>query len=101
MDSTINPAANPTVTPDNDDQGTPSTGGPDCGSPERGSAPVRRGERKRPGPVPGVPTQRYTLLLEEELGEWGKRQPGGLSDLVRGLLRRAKQEAKSEAQSGT
>jgi len=87
-----NPAANPTVTPDNDDPGTPSTGGPD-----RGSAPVRRGERKRPGPVPGVPTQRYTLLLEEELGEWGKRQPGGLSELVRRLLRRAKQEVESSS----
>lgn len=42
--------------------------------------------RKRPGPVPGPPTRKYNILLEEELGEWGKLQPGGLSELIRRLL---------------
>lgn len=44
-------------------------------------------ERKKPGPVPGPPTKKYTVLLEEDLAEWGKRQPGGLSELMRRLLR--------------
>lgn len=47
-------------------------------------------ERKKPGPVPGPATRKYNILLEEDLGEWGKAQPGGLSDLVRRLLREAK-----------
>lgn len=43
--------------------------------------------RKRPGPTPGPPTRKYNVLLEEELGEWAKAQPGGLSELVRRLLK--------------
>ena len=43
--------------------------------------------RKRPGPVAGPPTIRYSVLLEEDLGEWGKQQPGGLSELIRRLLK--------------
>lgn len=46
--------------------------------------------RRRPGPVPGPPTKKYTVLLDEGLGEWGKRQPGGLSELVRRLLGEAR-----------
>lgn len=30
---------------------------------------------------------RYTVLIEEELGEWGKHQPGGLSETIRRLVR--------------
>lgn len=45
--------------------------------------------KKRPGPVPGPPTRKYTVLLEEELAEWGKRQPGGLSETLRALLKAA------------
>jgi hypothetical protein len=50
--------------------------------------------RKKPGPVPGAPTRKYNILLEEEIAEWGKVQPGGLSELVRRLLKeaRAKQQ---------
>jgi hypothetical protein len=33
-------------------------------------------------------------LLEAELAEWGKRQPGGLSELIRRLL---KEEQKRRA----
>ena len=44
--------------------------------------------RKRPGPVPGAKTRKYTVLLEEELGEWGKRQRGGLSELTRRLIQK-------------
>lgn len=50
------------------------------------NTPAQR-ERKKPGPVPGQATRKYNLLLPEELGEWGKEQPGGLSELVRRLLR--------------
>lgn len=55
-------------------------------SPDSGGARVRR----KPGPVPGPPTRKYNLLLDEELGEWGKQQPGGLSELVRQLLAQEK-----------
>ena len=52
--------------------------------------------RKRPGRVPGPPTEKYAVLLEPDDAEWAKRQPGGLSELVRRLLRqaRAAEEAK-------
>jgi hypothetical protein len=30
--------------------------------------------------------RKYNVLIEEELAEWGKRQPGGLSELIRALL---------------
>lgn len=52
--------------------------------------------RKKPGPVPGPPTRKYNILIEEDLGEWGKQQPGGLSELIRRLLteeRKRKAEA--------
>lgn len=48
--------------------------------------------RKKPGPKRRLaPVVRTTLMLEEELVEWGKGQPGGLSDLVRRLLREEKE----------
>jgi hypothetical protein len=50
---------------------------------------------KKRGRVPGTPTVRTTLLLEEDLVEWGKIQPGGLSELVRDLLREAKERQES------
>ena len=37
-----------------------------------------------------------TLLLDLDTVEWGKREPGGLSELIRQLLRQA-MEAKTEA----
>ena len=52
-------------------------------SPDSGEARVKR----KPGPLPGPPTRKYNLLLDEELGEWGKQQPGGLSELVRRLIK--------------
>lgn len=42
---------------------------------------------RRPGPVPGVPTRKYNVLIEEPLAEWAKGQPGGLSEMVRRLLK--------------
>ena len=42
--------------------------------------------KRRRGPVPGTPTDKYTVLLPPTLGEWGKEQPGGLSELLRRLL---------------
>jgi hypothetical protein len=49
-------------------------------------------ERKKPGPVPGPPTRKYNVLLDEALAEWGKHQPGGLSELLRRLLSAAYHE---------
>ena len=48
--------------------------------------------RSRPGPVPGPETKKCALLIDPDLVEWGKHQPGGLSNLVRHLLRQAKQD---------
>lgn len=49
-----------------------------------------RGRPKQPG---AADTQHYDLLLEPMTAEWGKEQPGGLSALVRGLLREAYEKA--------
>ena len=50
--------------------------------------------RRKPGPIPGPPTRKYNIMIEEEIAEWGKRQAGGLSNLIRSLLREAmRQEA--------
>ena len=43
--------------------------------------------KRRPGPVPGPATKKYNVLVEEDIGEWAKQQPGGLSELVRRLLK--------------
>ena len=53
--------------------------------PKLGTDEVRA--MRKPGSVPGVPTHKYNLLLDEELGEWGKQQAGGFSELVRRLLK--------------
>ncbi len=42
---------------------------------------------RRPGPVPGPPTARYQVLLEPRDAEWAKTQPGGLSEMLRRLLK--------------
>ncbi len=55
-------------------------------------------ERRKPGPIPGPPTKKYNIMIEEELAEWGKRQAGGLSELVRRLLREEKNHALNAAQ---
>ena len=61
--------------------------------------PHDKPERKKPGPVPGIPTRKYNILLEEDLAEWGKHQPGGLSELIRRLLR-AEWERKHSTEQG-
>jgi hypothetical protein len=50
-------------------------------------------QKRKRGPAKGTPTEKYTLQLEAETAEWGKLQPGGLSELVRRLLRQAYQES--------
>src|SRR5688500_14230754 len=57
--------------------------------------------RKR-GRAPGPKTDRYQVLLSPELAEWGKQQPGGLSELLRRLLEEARSDfnASSSAVSG-
>lgn len=52
--------------------------------------------RRKPGPVPGPPTRKYNVLLDEDLADWGKQQPGGLSELVRRLLRAERQKQEAE-----
>jgi hypothetical protein len=52
-------------------------------------------KKRRPGRVAGPVTEKYTILLPPELGDWGKRQPGGLSDLVRRLIQEAKDKQES------
>jgi len=54
-------------------------------------------ERKKPGPMPGEPTRQFPVMLPEELGEWAKSQPEGLSGTVRRLLREAKQKAERQS----
>jgi hypothetical protein len=49
--------------------------------------PAEGKARRKPGPLPGPERRQYTILIDPDLGEWGKRQPGGLSDLIRRLLR--------------
>lgn len=46
---------------------------------------IRTGNR--PGPVPGPDTATVILLIAPEIRDKGKREPGGLSRLVRELLR--------------
>jgi hypothetical protein len=48
------------------------------------------GPRKRRGPVPGPPREKYTMMLEAVDAEWAKRQPGGMALLIRRLLREAR-----------
>ncbi|RYZ83032.1 MAG: hypothetical protein EOP06_20670 [Proteobacteria bacterium] len=50
-------------------------------------------KKRKPGPVPGPERRQYTILIEEELGDWGKKQDGGLSDMIRRLLKEAKEKS--------
>lgn len=54
---------------------------------------------RKPGPVPGAATRKFTVLLEEPLGEWAKSQPGGLSETVRRLLSAARDQSKDRHRS--
>ena len=51
-------------------------------------------QRKKPGPVPGSGSGKdrvkTSMEIDADLLEWGKQQPGGLSELVRRLLREEK-----------
>jgi hypothetical protein len=50
--------------------------------------------------MPGPQTRKYTVLVEEDLAEWGKRQPGGLSSLIRSLLAEARAQSKKRLRAG-
>lgn len=52
--------------------------------------------RKRPGPVANPNLKVTSVSLDADLIEWGKSQPGGLSDLLRRLLAEAREKARSE-----
>jgi len=47
---------------------------------------ITRPPRRRGRPAT-MATEKYTLALEAETAEWAKQQPGGLSHLLRCLLR--------------
>lgn len=47
--------------------------------------------KRKPGPSKRLQNVRpVTVLIDEDLIEWGKGQPGGLSELVRQLLHNKK-----------
>jgi hypothetical protein len=46
--------------------------------------------KRRSGPIPGPETRKYTVLLEPEIADWAKAQPGGLSAFLRRVLREKK-----------
>ena len=52
--------------------------------------------RKRPGRVPGPETGKYTVLIAPDLAEWGKYQPGGLSETIRVALQAARAKEQRE-----
>ena len=52
--------------------------------------------KKTPGPIAGPETVRTNVLIEPDLLEWAKQQPGGFSELVRRLVREAKEKAPAE-----
>jgi hypothetical protein len=53
--------------------------------------------RKKPGPVANLDLVTTSIKIESDLLEWGKNQSGGLSALVRRLLREAKEQAEPRA----
>jgi hypothetical protein len=59
--------------------------------------------KRRRGRVPGPKTDRYQVLLSPELAEWGKQQPGGLSELLRRLMQDAREQMQPspETRAGT
>lgn len=54
-------------------------------------------EKAKPGPVPGPIKVQATILIEPDLIQWGKHKPGGLSQLVRRLLREAKEKENTDS----
>lgn len=59
--------------------------------------------RKKPGPRadPSLANmEKFTMKLDPEDAEWGKEQPGGLSVLVRRLLREARAQAAEVRETG-
>ena len=47
-----------------------------------------------PGTAAGADRVKTTLLLDLDTVEWGKWEPGGLSELIRQLLRQAMEASK-------
>jgi hypothetical protein len=57
---------------------------------------IENKEPKKPGRIPGNATVKATILIEPDLLEWGKRQPGGLSDTIRKALKEIRQKEQTE-----
>jgi hypothetical protein len=49
--------------------------------------------RKKPGRVATEGRGRYNVMLDDDLAEWAKHQPGGMSETLRRLLVDAKAKA--------
>lgn len=54
-------------------------------------------QRKKRGPVANPNLVITSVSLDADLLEWGKNQPGGLSALLRQMLRQAKEQAERGA----
>jgi hypothetical protein len=52
-------------------------------------------ERRKRGRPRGPEYVKYQICLDKESGDWGKAQPGGLSALIRRLIRDEKREAEA------
>jgi hypothetical protein len=59
---------------------------------------LSRKTRRKPGPVADLNAVRTTVVLDKDLVEWGKNQPGGLSRLLRELLQEAAQRKRGTRQ---
>lgn len=55
--------------------------------------------RKKRGPIANPNLVITSVSLDADLLEWGKNQPGGLSALLRRLLKEEKEKADQEAGS--
>lgn len=56
---------------------------------------MEKQEKVKPGPTPGEPTKQVSVMLPPALAEWGKKQHGGLSELVRQLLEEERKRRES------
>jgi len=63
-----------------------------------GSMDDKTASYKKRGPVKQMDTRGLTVVFPDDLGEWGRNQPGGLSQLVRETLQRTREERSSADQ---
>lgn len=57
------------------------------------SSETPKPEKRRRGPVANPNTLRTTVVLDRTLADWGKKQPGGLSAILRQCLEERRAQA--------